>query len=139
MDNQNNHNQWNNKLPDTPKRSFNNSLTRKKLNTTFYDGPFKRPMPPTQHNATHAFPNLCRQKLMYSNNSGLKIIQTYFHGQVKPDDPFDFPPLSQGQQSPTQPAPQPQQPVFNSTPTPAENNNKWNLASQMKQMVFVVI
>jgi hypothetical protein len=139
MDNQNNHNQWNNKLPDTPKRSFNNSLTRKKLNTTFYDGPFKRPMPPTQHNATHAFPNLCRQKLMYSNNSGLKIIQTYFHGQVKPDDPFDFPPLSQGQQSPSQPAPQPQQPVFNSTPTPAENNNKWNLASQMKQMVFVVI
>ena len=67
----------------------------------------------------------------------MKIIQTYFHGQgqpgqaqVKPDDHFDFPPLSTQLPVQNQPA---QQPAGNSN----DGTQQWNLASEMKKMVFV--
>ena len=59
---------------------------------------------------------------------GLKIIQSYFHGQVKPDDPLDFPPLGHPTNSEQAAA----------CPTPASNPT-WNLASQMKKMVCFII
>lgn len=62
------------------------------------------------------------------DNLGLKIIQSYFHGQVKPDDPLDFPPLGHPNlTNQDQPA---------ACPTPVATNSTWNLASQMKKMVI---
>jgi hypothetical protein len=62
-----------------------------------------------------------------SKEEGLKIIQSYFHGQVKPDDPLDFPPLGHPNlTNQDQPA---------ACPTPVATNSTWNLASQMKNMV----
>lgn len=63
-----------------------------------------------------------------SKEEGLKIIQSYFHGQVKPDDPLDFPPLGHPNlTNQDQPA---------ACPTPVATNSTWNLASQMKKMVI---
>ena len=47
--------------------------------------------------------------------SGLKIIQSYFNGQTRTDDPIDFPPLG--------------------NTTQETSSQEWNLASQMKNMV----
>jgi len=64
-----------------------------------------------------------------SKEEGLKIIQSYFHGQVKPDDPLDFPPLGH----PNLTNQENQAAACQATPAP---NSSWNLASQMKKMVI---
>jgi len=101
-----------------------------------------------------------KQHLNFSANSGLKIIQTYFHGQVKPNDPLDFPPLThetasaaagteqvsanahKAQQQKQQQQQQQQQQQLQQQQQQAlkkgEPANQWNcdLATQMKKMVI---
>ena len=139
-------------FPETPTRFepthriIHPILVPKNLVTTFFDGPFKRPLPPkniipiftppptqkyTAQMVSKDF-NPFEPKLMFSDNSGLKIIQSYFHGQVKPDDPLDFPPLS-ANQKPPKINPAEAAKIY----IQPETTNQWNLASQMKKMVNI--
>ena len=76
-----------------------------------------------------------------SKEEGLKIIQTYFHNQVKPtpDDPIDFPPLGQGGHS-FHPFDQMANQMRGLTigPKPTNQSPKWPLANQKPTLSQIV-